>query len=91
MSISYEVIGNFIRQSREGSTALYPILDRDRYSFNSDMTQILGIKNANGASIELSNGSFKPSHTEFTANVLKVLGISASGGRRSRKTRRRRI
>jgi hypothetical protein len=94
MPVEYEVVGNYIRKTEIAgekiqAVSFYPILDQSNYHFSSDQFQVgvpiptRTIDNATGDKIV-----HKPSLEEFKTNIMKVMGVSASGGRR-RKTRRR--
>jgi len=90
--ITYEVVGNFVRETTPDQVTFHPILDLQRpYTFHArDIDGIsIGGFLVRGRSINQNETIIvKPSYEEFKANVMKVLGVSAAGGRR-RKTRRR--
>jgi hypothetical protein len=93
-TITYEVVGNYVRVTDAEAVRFLPILEQASYYFplTNNTTGIT----AGLLSIPITkmtpNGEnvvHKPSLEELKANIMKVMGVTASGGRRSRKTRRR--
>lgn len=90
---SYEIVGKFIRVSREDAVTFIPINPEiQSYTFHNNPIDgmkigselIRGISPYTGQKTDV-----KPSYEEFKNNIMKMIGVSASGGRKVTKTRRR--